>query len=307
MLVDNFALTMFQACPIKYKLRIKEHWTSRRKSAALGFGACLHEGLAVWYKTHDRVSALKAIAETWPANMPTEDWRTKEKCLEVMVQYMRQYPEESWQPVGWPERPMIECNFSIDTGLFLPCWDCGEQYHTDVGICPQCGKPLEPIEYGGIFDGLIEFSQEVVVLEHKTTSQLGKYYFDQFKPNNQVSGYVWAAEKLSGRKVGGAIINAIGIYKAGTTRFERQITTRSKAEIAEWMKNVWQTCVMIQNCERIGYWPMFTQSCTMYGKCEYHNIHTLGTERERELYLEQDYQREQWSHENRDDSKDETV
>lgn len=328
MKIDNFALTMFQACPIKYYLRMKQGWTTRRKSAALGFGGAIHEGLAAWYRTGDKAKALVAINDAWPLNSPIDDYRSKEKCIQVMIDYLKTYPTETFKVVGAPENPMVECTFTLDTGMYLSCRDCGPvegawtakyiafgrefaaQYPEDMSValhgrCRSCGEPLEPIEYGGIFDGLVEFSGSVYVLEHKSTSQLGSYYFNQFKPNNQVTGYTWAAGLLSGRRVGGAIINAFGVYKTGATKFERQITTRSAADIAEWLNNVQRTCEMIRACELAEHWPMFTQSCTMYGACEFHGVHTLGSETERQRMLEQDYIREEWVYEQRAGVKDE--
>jgi hypothetical protein len=281
MKIDNFALTMHQTCPAKYNLRIKERWTSRYKSGALGFGASLHSGLAEWYRTGDVGEALRAIDKVWPEEMPSDDYRTKEKCLRVMAEYIRQYPKESFQIVGAPENPLIEVPFTLDTGLF-----------TDSG---------EPIEYGGIFDGLIEFGDNVYILEHKSTSQLGSYYFNQYKPNNQVTGYVWAAGLLSGRRVGGAIINAVGVYKSGATKFERQITTRTQAEIDEWLVGIKETCNEIEAHERKGIWPMRTMACTLYGQCEFHSIHSLAHDKERVIALSQNYIKDQWNHEARDE------
>jgi hypothetical protein len=167
-------------------------------------------------------------------------------------------------------------------------------------ICPRCGQDLEYIEYGGIFDGLVEFSGQVFVLEHKSTSVLGGTYFNQFKPNNQVSGYIWASSKLSGKKVQGALVNAIGIYKAGKTKFEREMTSRSEVGIAEWKRNVQTTCAEIRFHERHGYWPLRTQACTLYGLCEFHSIHVLEHPAEREKRLENLYIKNPWDYELRE-------
>ena len=177
MKIDNFALSMFQTCPIKYKLRMHEGWTGRRKSAALGFGATLHEGLAAWYRTGSKSEALVAISEHWPANHPIDDFRSKEKCISVMVDYMKTYSTESFKVIGYPENPMVECTFTLDTGMRISCVKCGpilgkyKGYYDIVGkeltlvndhpLCPTCGQPLETLEYGGIFDTLIDFSNSV--------------------------------------------------------------------------------------------------------------------------------------------------
>jgi PD-(D/E)XK nuclease superfamily len=102
MKIDNFALTMFQACPAKFKLRILEGWTTRRKSAALGFGGAFHEGLATWYRTGDKAQSLMSINSSWPSNLPIDDWRTKEKCVQALLDYFRAYPTEQFRVVGSP-------------------------------------------------------------------------------------------------------------------------------------------------------------------------------------------------------------
>lgn len=293
---------MFQTCPAKYFLRIKEHWTSRRRSGALGFGACLHEGLATWYRTNDPGEAIKIIAEKWPDGMPVDDWRTKEKCVRTMIEYMNKYKQESWNVVGYPEEPIVEVAFTIDTGMYLPCAKCWILDSLDPfePICNLCHEHREAIEYGGIYDLLVEFGGSLFVVDHKTTSMMGAGYFNQFKPNNQMTGYIWAAGQMSGRKVSGAIINAIGMYKTGTTKFEREITSRNQTSIDHWKLNVWHECVAIKQAERSGFWPMRTGACTLYGICEFHSVHSLDHPTEQIKRLETDFVRDAWDFENRD-------
>jgi len=318
-------LTMWQQCPAKYHLR-KLGWTTRRRSGALSFGGALHEGLAEWYRTGSGEKALMKIGEVWPESAPADDYRNKQKCLTVMLEYMKVYGHEPFKVVMAGDKPLIEVAFTLDTGMYLDCigykvgenpdgssrWElgCGWRWsedgfrysptHGEDNICPKCGHELEPIEYGGIMDGVVEFGPQIYVLEHKSTSQLGPTYFNQFKPNNQVTGYVWAGGVMSGKRAGGAIINAIGVYKAGATKFERKPTSRSDAEIAEWLENVRRECNAIRRCEVTGEYAMRTTACTMYGLCEYHSVHTLPPGTARERRLEQDYVKEHWDYERRD-------
>lgn len=315
MKIDNFALTMHQTCPAKYDLRIRQGWTSRGKSAALGFGGALHAGLATWYKTHDLGQALLSIGDVWKDDQPVDDWRTKEKCITTMIEYSKMYPGEGFSVVGLADgNPMIEVPFTIEMdGLRIPfCGDWTDRdgtAHEGCGYmvagflethCPKCGGELEYIEYGGIFDGLIEFSSQVYILEHKSTSVLGSTYFNQFKPNNQVCGYIWGAGKLSGKKVNGAMVNAIGIYKTGATKFEREVTSRSDVAVNEWKKNVQSTCAEIRFHERHGFWPLRTMACTLYGRCEFHDVHVLEHDAERIKRLENDYIIDKWDYEMRE-------
>lgn len=304
MKIDNFALTMYQSCPSKFDLRILQHWTSRRKSAALGFGGAFHAGLAAWYRTGSRVEMLKAVKDSWPDGMPVDDYRGLQKCVEALMAYVKEYPAETFQVIQGADGPLVEVAFTIDTGMYLSCFNCGAKLGVWNGvdaICGHCGQPLEKIEYGGIFDLLVEFSGAVYVVDHKTTSQMGPSYFDQFKPNNQITGYTWAGRLLTGMRVGGALINAIAVYKSSPTKFDRQISTRTDDEIAEWLVSLKRTCENIQESKRSGIWHMQTTNCTMYGKCEFHQVHSLSHPNQRRAILEQEYIKHEWDYEGRDE------
>lgn len=311
MKIDNFALTMHQTCPAKFDLRIQQNWSTRKRSGALGFGGCFHEGLKRWYRGEGLDAALGAIEETWPQEMPVDDWRTKTKCLVTMEQYAKAYPHEPFTVLGIESgNPMVEVSFTLDTGLHLSCFKCGPMAaRLDVeGIecCAQCLEPLEPIEYGGIFDTLVNASGQIYVLEHKSTSVLGAYYFQQFKPNNQITGYTWAGSELTGKPVRGAIINAIGVYKSQATKFERSPTTRNAADISQWLRDVQAVCEEIQQHRRTGYFPRRTAACQLYGSCEFHSVHVLSSETEQLKRLQNDYIREEWNYETRDEPSSST-
>jgi hypothetical protein len=170
--------------------------------------------------------------------------------------------------------------------------------------CDECGAELEHIEYGGIFDTLVEMGGQrpmLYVLEHKTTSQLGPLYFHQYYINNQVTGYVWGAQNLSGQRVGGAIINALCVTSSGKISFARQHTHRNAEDIERWKDDVAATCNMIREAEVAQHFPKFTGSCMgKYGMCAYHGVHILTTPDEQRRRLETDYVQSEWDFERRD-------
>lgn len=306
MILDNFALTMHQACPSKYDLRIKKDWQSRRVSGALNGGAVIHEGLAAWHRGLGFSGAVAAINEAWKDNSPIDDWRTKEKCISTMLEYAKRYPSEAFKVIGAPLDPIIEVHFTLDTGLRMAiCPVCHHDHYAGQPVtddrCVSCTGDLEPLQYGGIFDGLVEFSGSYYILEHKTASQMGKYFFSQFKPNNQVSGYIWAAQQLSGQPVGGAIINAIGWYRKSPTKFERQIVTRSTYDITSWLSDVWHEAQEIRRHELYNQFPKRTQACTLYGKCEFHDLHCISNPHDQAKLLEQDFVKSKWDFMRRDE------
>lgn len=276
MKIDNYALTMHQTCPAKFELGMLQHWRPRMKAAALGFGTSFHAGLAAWYKTGEVTKALLAIRESWDPESPMDDYRTLERCAATMLEYVKIYPVENFR--------ILE----VEVPFLLP-----------LGLCTDDG---EAIEYGGIFDMLVEFGGNVYVMEHKTTSQMGPLYFNQYKPNNQVTGYVWGAAALSGHRVAGAIINAICVTKTSAPRFQRQITTRTPEEIARWRVDVQSECNNIKRHERDGHFPYRTTSCMQYGMCAYHSVHVLSNPAEQRVMLEQQYVQQRWDFEARDEN-----
>lgn len=289
MVVDNFQLSMFQTCPAKYWLRIMNGWKPRRQGAALGFGQILHLGLEVWYRTGDLDLAIETMKVEWPSEQFSDDFRDLAKCISVLREYVEEYPREPWTVVGYgTDQPMIETSFT------LPLLDAqGNQLTTYDGY---------RIMYGGIIDLAFDFNGQLYIMDHKTTTRLGDYYFDQYKPNNQMTGYIWGMSQLTNRRVGGAYINAIGLYKKSATKFKRGLTQRSDEDIATWVHDIHHTCNLIRVAANTGEFPKFTSACTLYGKCEFHGVHVLSGKSQQDRFLEQEYVQETWDHESRGNS-----
>ena len=307
MKVDNFTLAQWN-CPAKYDLRINRQIVPLKKKPSLSVGGVLHYALAEWYRTGDRVATLQSVIDHWPEVMPSDDFRTKEYALKVMAAYMIEYPTENWKILQGADGPIVEKAFTIDTGMFLECQECGGYMGGDdqaTGRCSNCGTDLESILYGGILDLGIDFSEMLYVGDHKSTTVLGKddstYYFLQYKPDNQMTGYIWGLGKLTNRRVGGALVNAIGLYKSGDVKFKRYITARNQFEINEWLCGVRAKCNEIKRAKRTGYYRLETSQCMNYGRCEYHDIHVLNDPVSREKRIESDYVRQAWDYEARDD------
>ena len=284
---DNFTMTTHQTCPTKYRIRIVEGMTSKRRSAALGYGGALHEGLASWYKGQGFKDALAHIITGWPDDQPTEDWRTLQKCLDVFEEYVRRYgANESFQVVGADVgQPIVEQPFS----LLL----------TDSQGNPLLTNDGDEIFYGGIFDTLTQEGGETIILDHKTTSRFSDAYWDQFKPNNQMTGYMWAAGQLTQRPCNKTRINCIVSYEKGKTKFERNITTRSAADFDEWRANVLYEANEIERNRKANFFPRREINCVgKYGNCEFFNICSNPQEIRAQL-LEQDFIHEPWDYERR--------
>ena len=274
MKVDNYTLEQFLKCPAKYDLRIRQQWDPRFKSGALLYGTAVHKGLEAWYRGEGLLAAFAAIEESWSPDHPTDDFRTLGRAKELMTLYAREYPRESWKIL------QVEVPFCIDTGMTT---DCGE-----------------PIEYGGIYDLLVSFGHVLYAVDHKTTSMLGPQYMLQFNPNNQMTGYTWGAQQMSGQKVQGVIINAMCTTSSGKMSFQRQPTSRTAYDIQAWLRDLQKICSNILKAEREEFFYKNTTECVgKYGACPYHSVHVLGDPEDQRRRLESDYVKSVWDFEAR--------
>ena len=278
------------------------------KSAALGYGAVIHEGLAEWYRgstlglSHAArlEAAISKLREKFPADHPVDDHRNLNKAEELMKAYVKQYPGENFKVL------QVEVPFTLGLGLhLLQCEHCG--YNNDDGIshdqikCGRCESDLEPIEYGGIIDAIVSFGSVLYALEHKTTSELGSLFFRQFETSNQVTGYCWALKQLSSHRVAGAIINALCTTKGGNIKFDRATTNRSDDDFVTWRRSIQVELGQMSQHIRLGVFPHRTEHClTKYGLCSYHGVCTLATAAEQDRALETYYEYRPWDHELRD-------
>ena len=315
MKVDNTMLLAFEKCPLFYKERIEDWWTSSFSSGALGHGGAMHEGLRAWYQgmkdglhIHQRSqAALEAINDAWNPSHPIDDFRTKTRALQLMVEYIKKYPEETFQIL------QVEVPFCFPLGRYiLWCKHCVTENDAYAGgfyprsLCKFCGNALEEIEYGGIIDVITQFgggSQSVLyILEHKTSSDLGPKYFIQWELHNQLSGYCWGGEQVSGKLVGGANVNVLCLTQGGNIKFDRRMLGRNPSQIEQWKNDVASTCNDIARAQRTGIWRKSTDQCQgKYGTCMFHSVHTLSEPDERRRRLETDYVKIEWNFEKRDD------
>ncbi len=305
MILDNTALSTFLTCPAKYDLRMMQNWAPKKVSSALNAGKVLHRGLEEWYRTGNLVQSLQACKDEWPAGLISDDFRTLEKVLSTLVEYTKRWSSEPWTILE------VEQSFTQPTGLWLNlCPNCRrdcsdvlrDMNEGETPTCYACDTPLEPIEYGGIFDLLVEWSGKLYVLDHKTTTQFGSYYNYQWRPNNQITGYVWGAQQLSGRPVDGAIINITAWYKSSATKFDRHITNREPVDVAHWLENLRRVANIIHRARLLGEFPQNTSACTLYGLCEFHKVHERADPQQQAGMLSMYYEQRPWDHERRDEA-----
>lgn len=121
--------------------------------------------------------------------------------------------------------------------------------------------------YGGRFDQLVDWRGKLWVRDFKTTSRMGKGYALRFDPNNQMTGYVWGAQVLSGRPVEGVIIEVVYNTKTKGPDFFQFLSTRTPIQVRQWSEYIGYEISDIERHMEQGVFPMRTDACDDYGGC----------------------------------------
>lgn len=274
--IDNTALADFMACPWKYYAgMVQNRRRSGPPSPPLSAGTAMHAGLEAHFKTGgDRDAVFRAIIMAWEQHDRPDDHRTVERILASYDQYIDFWGDHdtdtrrSGKTVGFPGNPLVE----IPVELSWP-------------------GALHP--YTGRIDRIYEHNGLYYVEDHKTTSQMGTYYFHQFDPSNQMMGYAALAETLTGLPIAGVRINAICFLK-GSTKFAREIISYSKERLADWRENYNAWVQLLEQAHANDFWPRNFQACAgKYGQCQYTSVCASAPHR-RQQVLEQEFDLKAW-------------
>lgn len=263
---DNHSLECFRNCPQYYYWRIVKGLVKPGAvKTAADFGSAIHLALEHYYKNgmtkESKDEAVEKFVEAFtPAINPADDKRTIVKGIEILKNYFLRYDEEVFNVVA-----------------------------TEIGGAVELGDYL----YSFRNDLLVEWNQPkgLYGMDHKTTSTLGRMVV---KPNNQLTGYIFALTEMYGEQVLGYIMNEIGVYKDDSQydknapkvispltgklvyqkkqreTFIRSFTTRTKGEIEAWKMETLHLISQIKSCHQKGVWPKFTNFCSAFSsKCQY--------------------------------------
>lgn len=270
---DATSITAAATCSRKYYYSLIRGISPRAKSVHLIFGGHYATALEHFYKYRaagqDYESALlqvvhKALIDSWnEEEKRPQDFihaaKTRIGLIRSIVWYLDKFAREEGAMTTHHLRdgtPSVEVSFSIDI-------------NNDLVFC-------------GHLDRIVSYSDALWIMDQKTTgSALSSYYFDQFKPDIQMSGYTWAGQIITESPIKGVIIDAAQI-NVGGTNYARGFTHRTEAELQEW----WQAAMDIINRTR-DYsaqadsgmfaspeqaFPMNPTACGNYDGCPFRSI-----------------------------------
>jgi len=268
----------YSTCPQKYKLLYgNPRVVPVAKPKPLALGSCLAKGFEGYRNTGTLEGASDAFQKEWikdgkvlslrsdPEN--PKDFRTVERGLEILKDYIRQYPNEKDQMIEPEVRFRIEIGEIDGTIIFLV----------------------------GRIDGVFLLGKDICVVEDKSTSMLGPTYLQNLRDSLQIGLYLYAAERQGLFDVGGkkktpkCLMNVVKVHPK-EFKYDRDLAVKSRLSLEKYKDNAMDWIRRIISSEKTGVFPkndVDNLTCTKYGGCEYLPLrYTEGSIRKRLLESE---------------------
>lgn len=281
--INNSSYQLIRACLRKADYALNRNLRAQREGEATLFGRAIHGALEVWYSGDPKArSKPSALCDEYIA------------CLEA----------------GLPPVPHGRCLRCAAAGRFLeiaqPLQHLDslqarsrrnglvildayfDEYHDDPlviledNIGPLCERRVEMVlaeesdsrvVFFGTIDSVMQNveTKHILLMDHKTTSSLGKEFLQKINPSSQVIGYVAAFRRtfpqFDTRTFG---INGLQVAKT-MQNFMRHYVEITDDMIAEWRISLLDAAYDFWARQQAqGPYPMqMDTSCTAYGGCQY--------------------------------------
>jgi PD-(D/E)XK nuclease superfamily len=290
---DSTSLEMFKACPRLYYYTLICGWQPKGENVHLRFGNLYHKAmqnydlsLAAGIKPNeavfDVVKRLLEESEDWWTDHELAEMRgsarnkTRTNLVKMVVWRFEKYKDDAAKTyIRKDGDAAVEQTFQFDL-------DWGPQ-STDVHYL-LCGH----------LDKIVDYAGELYVMDYKTSFMpLSKWFFEKFEPHNQMTMYSLAAKVVLEAPVKGVIIEAAHIeepQKKNETgiQFARDITTRTSAQLDEWVKDLRYWLGYAEQCAIDDHWPLNDTSCDRFGGCKFRGVCSKSPQ-VRERFLEADF------------------
>ncbi|MBN8605172.1 MAG: PD-(D/E)XK nuclease family protein, partial [Planctomycetes bacterium] len=207
------ALNTFRNCPRKYKHRYVDNLRPRMKVESLSFGSIIHSAIEIWYRSVDNANRLwgvldfidRSFAERTTNENQQANWHL---ARAIMTGYASRYATEDFTVIE------IEKSF------------IGNIRNPETGRCSQT------FVMAGKADAIVQRSDGMYLLEHKTAASIDSNYLDKLWTDTQIALYCYYLREL-GYPIVGVIYNVLlkSRLKQSKGETEEEFQTRH-AELA---------------------------------------------------------------------------
>jgi hypothetical protein len=182
--------------------------------------------------------------------------KSVERVIGALADYFEHYPplSDHVQPYMINGEACAEFTFSIPLPIS----------HPETG---------EPILYAGRFDMLGVRNGQLVVVDEKTTSQLGPTWTNKWNLRGQFTGYIWACQQY-GYPVLGAIVRGVSFLKNSYGHAESP-QLRAQWQINQWYDQLLHDIDRAARAYKEGWYDQdFNDTCAEYGGCPFQTLCT---------------------------------
>lgn len=267
--IDNSLFLLLDVCDIKGVLGSILKLVKPYESNDLNFGSVVHDAIEFYHSSKSSVEQVKAYTEglgLFPLLVDETGYKTKEKALELVEAYIKQF--EELQPytivTNKEDMPLVEIPFEVYLG--------------DIVVE---NTPIK-VYWQGKIDAIVLMNDKVWCLDHKTTKQLGASFRDKYLRTNQFIGYYFALLKVLGRfeldlpSVEGALINALCVRKKGVEIPPPFQLPYFERLLPEWKEDILAKVVRFVKNLHTGLSTNFylptRSSCYLFNKCRYWDV-----------------------------------
>ena len=246
--ISPTAACTFARCPRYYFYNIGCVLKSSSESAALVFGSCIHKALPYAF-TGDITKAMEEFCKDWKEELQDEK-RNVMRAKAMLENFYSSHAsgKSIYSPIFAPENRLkveehnskYEVPFAVDIGLDVPL----------VGLVDCLARHRD--------------TNEMFVVEYKTTSQLGTMFLQAFNLSPQVLTYALGMKVLLSEKVAGVFIEGLLVAKVSCNTVVIPIYIKDFVlkEHLSWLRRVFQK---IKECENNEYFPKDFSGCNSYG------------------------------------------
>lgn len=297
--IDNSFFTNLQRCRRQAVYENIHRLVPDTKRTALEYGTCIHKVLEARYKlfhiptseflaNHFEEAFQKAFADYV---IDFDEWRNVDYAQAQLLAYFKLYANEDFKIIGEGcELPFTIHLFDHVNPQELKAFD----NVTNQELTIPAGATL-PVHFWGRIDLVIRRDFEILVMDHKTSSQGGSTIFDEYYTGAQFKGYAWALTQILQQPVKGVLLNILVGRRPTKTgkafEFLRQPVLYSDYQIAEWKENITKhiqnflSTYALQTAEDVDLLHN-PQSCIhKYGRCNFYDVCRLQQPDLRDLHL----------------------
>ena len=242
-------VSSYMSCPLKYKYQNINKLRPKKKAKPLALGSCMAAGIASFREGNTQDKVLNTFMKTWKDEGSVLDiskiddpLRSVERGLEILTQYMLEYPDEPADVV------MPEVRF-------------------DEEIMPG-------IRWRGRLDGIMKVGNEIALIEDKTASRWGDTYFKPLQNSYQVMSYLYIAKSKGlfdtyGKQRPKLLANIIYIH-ATDFRWPRRYVDKFNQDVDGAWAEILKWIQQIEHAREINHFPAADYDiCDKYGGCEF--------------------------------------